>query len=300
MKIQPISFDSIGVRSMATFVETNDLKIFIDPGASLAPIRFGLKPHALELKRLDEHWEKIIRLAKESDILIITHYHYDHHNPWENLEIYKDKILLIKHPTENINFSQKKRAAYFLKQIEGLPKKVEYADGREFEFGGTRIKLSKAVYHGISPKLGYVLEVLIDDGEHKFIHTSDVEGPTQADQVKFILENKPNLVFLDGPLSYMLYRFGRENLRKSVENMVKIIEKCPLEALVIDHHFLRDLKWKEKIQKVFEAAKKKRIKVQCIAEYLNKPIEMFEARRKELYEKYPDMKYKSKRKVFEE
>jgi len=299
LKINPIAFDSMGVRSMCTQVITKDVNILIDPGVSLAPSRFRLPPHPIELKRMDSDWEKILKLSKEADVLIITHYHFDHFS-WETPTQFKNKILLIKHPTENINFSQKKRAAYFLKQIEGLPKKVEYADGREFEFGGTRIKLSKAVYHGISPKLGYVLEVLIDDGEHKFIHTSDVEGPTQPDQVKFILENKPNLVFLDGPLSYMLYRFGRENLRKSVENMVKIIEKCPLEALVIDHHFLRDLKWKEKIQKVFEVAKKKRIKVQCVAEYLNKPIEMFEARRKELYEKYPDMKYKSKRKVFEE
>jgi len=285
MKILPISFDSMGTRSMATFVETKDVKIFIDPGVSLAPVRYGLPPHEKEIKKMEKDWKEIIKLGKKSDVLIITHYHYDHHNPNEGLHIYKNKVVLLKHPTEKINFSQKGRAAYFLNQIKGLPKKIEYADGKEFKFGKTKIKCSKPVFHGTNPRLGYVFEVLIDDGKYKFIHTSDVEGPSQEDQVKFILENKPNLIFLDGPLSYMMYRFGTENMKKSVQNMVKIIEKCPLEALVIDHHFLRDLKWKEKIAKVFKTGKKKKVKVQCAAEFLGKPIEMLEARRKELYEK---------------
>lgn len=31
MKIIPIAFDSLGTRGMATYVETKDVKIFIDP-----------------------------------------------------------------------------------------------------------------------------------------------------------------------------------------------------------------------------------------------------------------------------
>ena len=283
MEIIPVAFDSFGTRSMATFVETKDVKIFIDPGVSLAPIRYGLKPHPIELKRLEEHWKEIVKLSKECDVLIITHYHYDHHDPNRNLEIYEEKIVLIKHPTEKINFSQKGRAAYFLEQIKDLPKKIEYADGREFEFGETRIKCSQPVFHGTNARLGYVFEVLIDDGEYKFIHTSDVEGPSQNDQLNFILENKPNLVFLDGPLSYMIYRFGVDNLRKSIENMKKIIRECPLDALVVDHHFLRDLKWRERIKDIFEIARERKVKVMTAAEYIGKEIEMLEAHRKELY-----------------
>ena len=287
MKISIIASDSLGTRSMATFVETEDVKILIDPGVSLAPIRFGLEPHPIELKRMEEHWKKIVRLAEKSNILIITHYHYDHYNPNDRLEIYKNKEVFIKHPTEKINYSQKGRAAYFQEQIKGLPKKLEYADGKEFKFGKTRIKFSQPVFHGTNPRLGYVIEVLIDDENYKFIHTSDVEGPSQKDQTDFILENKPNLVFLDGPLSYMMYRFGVQNMKKSVENMIKIVENCPLDALIVDHHFLRDLKWKERIAKVFEVAGKKKVKVETAAEFSGKPIEMLEAHRKELYEKYP-------------
>ncbi|WP_286244027.1 hypothetical protein [Methanobacterium ferruginis] len=43
MKIVPLAFESMGVRSMATFLET-DQKILVDPGTSIAPKRFGF-PH---------------------------------------------------------------------------------------------------------------------------------------------------------------------------------------------------------------------------------------------------------------
>jgi len=283
MKIIPIAFETLGTRGMATFVKTKDVKIFIDPGVALAPKRYGLPPHPIELKREEEHWKQIVKFATKSDVLIITHYHYDHHNPWKNLEIYKKKTILVKHPTEKINKSQKQRSAFFLEQIKGLPKTIEYADGNEYEFGDTKVKFSGPVFHGTNPRLGYVVETLIDDDDYRFLHTSDVEGPSQDDQLDFILKNKPNLVFLDGPLSYMIYRFGNKNMEKSVENMIKIVNIC--DELIVDHHFLRDLKWKERIVEVFEAAKEKKVEVKTVADYLGKKIDCLEARRKELYGK---------------
>jgi hypothetical protein len=250
------------------------------------------------LKRLGEHWNEIVKLAKKSEVLIITHYHYDHHNPWENLEIYDGKTVLIKHPTENINYSQKGRSAFFLEQIKDRPKKLEYADGKKYQFGDTKLEFC-TVFHGTNPRLGFVNEVFVDD-VFKFIHTSDVEGPNSDEQTGFILDKKPNLVFSDGPLSYIMYRFGTKAMNSSVENMIKIIEKCPLEAFITDHHFLRDLRWRDKIQKVFEVAEKKKVKVGTVADYLGKPIDMLEAHRKELFQKYPDMKVTVRKKMFED
>ena len=68
MKIIPIAFDSFGVRSMATYVET-DKKILIDPGAALGPSRFGLPPSKQELKMLDKLTKEIINYAKKAEIL---------------------------------------------------------------------------------------------------------------------------------------------------------------------------------------------------------------------------------------
>jgi predicted metallo-beta-lactamase superfamily hydrolase len=169
---------------MATFIGTKDCKVLIDPGVALCPIRNGLPPHQLEYDRMDIHWRKIKSYAKKADVLIVTHYHYDHHDPDEP-EIYKNKILLTKHPKKKINKSQKKRSAFFLEELGELPKKIEFSDGKEFSFGKTTVRFSKAVPHGTNTKLGYVTQVCIDDGKDRFIYTSDVQGPALDEQVKF-------------------------------------------------------------------------------------------------------------------
>jgi len=285
-KIVPLAFDSFGVRSMATFVETSDLKILIDPGVSLAPLRYGLEPHPLELQRLDETWETIKQYAEDSDVLIVTHYHYDHHDP-NHPELYKAKRVFIKHPTENINKSQKSRAAFFLEAIKGLPKKIEISDGNTFLLGKTRIAFSKAVCHGTNPRLGYVTEVSIKSNNEKFLHTSDVEGPSLEEQIKFILKEKPDVLFVDGPMTYMLgYRYSFKSLEISNNNLVKAMREAGLQTLVLDHHFLRDLKYKTRIKPVYEAAEKYDVKVLTAAEFCGRKIEMLEALRKELYAKY--------------
>jgi hypothetical protein len=276
MKIIPLAFDSLGTRSMATLVET-DIRILIDPSAALGPSRYGLAPHKLEWQRLEEHLETIEKYAKKTDILIVTHYHYDHHNP-DMPEIFSGKIAIVKHPKEKINLSQKQRAKYFLDLIQ--PEKLLIADGNEFVFGNTRIKFSKPVFHGTNPKLGYVVQVCIEYEKEKFLFSSDIEGPAISEQAEFILREKPNVVFIDGPMTYMLgYRYSFENFNKAISNLKKIAKI--VEVLVLDHHLLRDLEWREKIKEV------EKIKhVMSAAEFAGKKEELLEARRKELYEKF--------------
>ncbi|MHA1835595.1 MAG: MBL fold metallo-hydrolase [Candidatus Odinarchaeia archaeon] len=292
MKITPLAFESMGTRSMSTFIETSNVKILIDPGVALAPSRFGLPPHPIELNQRRLHWSKIVKYALKADILIITHYHYDHFNPFDDLNIYRNKILLTKHPKENINFSQKKRSRFFLDNIEGLPSMIEFSDGKVFTFGKTVIKFSKPVYHGTNPRLGYVTQVLIDDGERRLIHTSDIEGPCIDNQFNFIYENNPELIILDGPMIYMLgYRYSKKCLDISIENLSKIISLPSLKTLIIDHHTLRDIDWKNKFNELFHKAKKSNVKITTAAQYINQPDTLLEALRKELYERNPPSTY---------
>jgi predicted metallo-beta-lactamase superfamily hydrolase len=287
MKILPIACDSLGTRSMCTFVSTKDTTIILDPSVSLAPTRYNLPPHPFELKRMDEHWKDVVKHAKLSDIIVITHYHYDHHNPEDCLDIYKGKIVFVKHPTESINKSQNKRANYFLKKIEGLAKEIIFSDGKSLSFGTTTITFSPPVFHGTDSKLGYVTEVLIDDGQ-RFIFTSDVEGPAIQEQLDFILKNKPNIVLIDGPLSSMLgFKYSQANLDASNKNIIRIINECPIECLIIDHHLLRDLKWRERIASVFAESQKKGTRVISAAEFSGKAIDILEAKRRELYKDHP-------------
>jgi len=287
MKIELLASDSMGTRSMATYVETDDVKMLIDPGVALGPKRYGLPPHPLEHQKLEEDWKLIKSYAERCDVLIVTHYHYDHHSP-EEPEIYEGKLALLKHPTQNINRSQRGRASYFIEKLGELPERIEYCDGRSFKFGDTELVFSKAVYHGTNPRLGYVTEVAVSCGEECFLFSSDVEGPSVDEQADFILQQNPDIVYIDGPMSYMLgYRYAQASLEKSVENLAKILEETKVKTLVLDHHLLRDLEWRQKLSRVFEVAKALGKRVMSAAQFEGKEELMLEARRKELYEKFP-------------
>lgn len=288
MKITPLAFESLGVRSQATLVETKDVRILIDPAVSLAPRRYGLPPHQIEVDRLTELAKKIYQIGKDVDIIIVTHYHYDHHDPGYviPIEIYKDKTLFIKDPSNNINNSQKyRRAPRFLKAIKDKPKSINVADGKEFRFGSTKLFFSNAVPHGADERLGYVIQVGISDQDGTVIFTSDIEGAPKDQHLEFTLKVRPNYVVIDGPLSYLLGRALSENdLDKAVKNM-ELIVKNGLEYAIIDHHVLRDLNADNVLEPVKSIAKDTGCKVVSAAEYLSVEPELLEAHRRELFQK---------------
>lgn len=283
MKIVPISFDSLGVRSMATYVETADVSLLIDPGVALAPNRYSYPPHPIEIKVMMHYWNEIKKYAKKADILIVTHYHYDHHNP-EEPDIYKGKTVYLKDPKKKINKSQEKRSKYFIKKLGDLPKSIESAEGKELKVGETRIKFSPlGIPHGPDEKLGCVVMTVVNSGGKKFIHTSDVEGATVKSQRDFIIAEKPDILLIDGPLTWL----GLHS-----RSMAEIVKKSKIKHFIVDHHFLRDPKWKEKMADVYKIAKERGTKVECAAEYLGKDIIMYEPFRKKLFEEHPAKKEK--------
>jgi len=283
MKILPLASDSMGVRSMATFVETNGLKIMIDPGVALGPMRDGLPPHREEIKKMEEDMEKIKDFLRISDIVIITHYHYDHFNP-KMADFLKGKKLFFKDWEKMINRSQWGRASNFLRILKGIELEPVSADGKDFQISDVNLSFSQPVTHGVSSKLGYVIEVYIEGDGESFLFTSDVQGPCREEQISFILSKKPNTIYIDGPLSYLLGKaFEIEDLKISLKNLKKIMEIDELKLIIVDHHLLRDLKWRELIGDVIEMGEKNGVKVLTAAEFLGKENQLLEARRKELY-----------------
>ena len=285
--VKPLAFDSMGVRSMATYVETRDARIVIDPGVALAPRRFGLPPHDLERRRLMELARVVEEHARIADVIIVTHYHYDHHDLGKriSLEIYDGKLVFVKNPEENINRSQAEvRAPRFLRAIRGRPRRLEYADGNSLKIGNTEILFSEAVPHGSDPRLGYVVQVAVREGDEVFLYTSDVEGPALREQLKFALEVNPTMAYVDGPMTYMLgYRYSEESLRTAIENLVTLIEETDLRTLVLDHHFARDLECWDHVDEVVGAARGWGIRLVSAAEEAGESVRMLEAMRRELY-----------------
>jgi len=287
LEVRLLAFDSMGVRSMATLITTRDLRLMIDPGVALAPYRYGLPPHPIEVERMNSSWQLIADELVDCSHVVVTHYHYDHHEP-DSPELLVGKSVYVKHPTQNINFSQRRRAAFFLAKIREAGGSYEYADGRVMKVGSTTISISHPVPHGVNTKLGYVVMVSVDDGDSKVLYTSDVEGPSLDEQVDIVLREKPNILILDGPMTYMLgYRYSQASLEASINNMVRIIRETPVEIMVVEHHFMRDLEYKQRIKRVYEEAEDRGVKVLSAAEFEGKPIEMLEAHRRELYESIP-------------
>jgi len=278
MKIIPLASDSLGIRSMATYLETKDCKIMIDPSAAIGPKRYGLSPHKKELDELKKTKEKISGYAKDCDIIIISHYHYDHYDPDE--KFYKGKKVFAKNIYNFINKSQKQRGEDFKTKVENKCELI-YCDNSKHRIGDTKIIFSPPFFHGPEKvRLGYVIMTAVDYKDKKILHTSDVQGPVSTQAKDYIINQKPDLIILDGPPINMLgFRFSRKNLQLASDNLIEIFKKLKC-SIILDHHLLRDLRYREIFSEPYKIGGKK---VKTFAEYLDKENNTLEANRKKLW-----------------
>ena len=72
IRLVPLAAESLGVRSMCTYVETPDVRILLDAGASLCPNRFRLPPHPEEIKAIDLCRRKIAEAADKAEIVTLS------------------------------------------------------------------------------------------------------------------------------------------------------------------------------------------------------------------------------------
>jgi hypothetical protein len=295
MKVRILASDSMGVRSMATYIETRDVKIFIDPGVALAPRRYGLPPHPIEIDERDRVWSEIVSYADKSDIIIVTHYHFDHFNPNDALDnVYGGKRVYLKDPDNNINPSQIRRSHLLLHRFEELELSPEIyvADDSEMYVGDTYIAFSKPFPHGHDSRLGYVIMVYVSDGDEGFIFSSDVEGPYSDDAVEFIGRFKPDTLFLDGPMTYLVgMRLDEEVIDTGLLNIARIIVDYGVGNIILDHHFMRDINYVSWLDKLFinlgEFSNVRGFRILTAAEYMERDIKLLEAIRDQLYRDYP-------------
>ena len=280
MKVVPMASDSLGVRSMATYVETKDCKILIDPSAALGPKRYGLPPAEQEMVALEKTKNEIAKTAKQCNILVISHYHYDHYDP--SAGFYKDKKVFAKDINKNINKSQQKRGTDFKKIVEDSCDLI-YCDDSKHNVGNTELIFSPPFFHGPeNVRLGYVIMTTIDDGEKRLLHASDVQGPVTKSAKEYIVSQSPDLLIMDGPPTIFLgWKFSMQNLQDAADNLVEIKEKLDCD-IILDHHLLRDLNYKTTFPQPYLASGKK---VKTFAEYLGKENNTLEAHRKELWGK---------------
>ncbi len=264
---------------MATLIVTRDARIFVDPSAALAPVRYGLPPHRLELDALEDSIHRVESELKDADIVVVTHYHYDHHDPGFKIpaERYSSKLVLVKDPLRNINVSQRIRASRFLRVLRAAGARVQVADGQKVRVGRTEVTFSVPIPHGNTTKLGYVLMLRVEEGGDSVGYSSDVEGPLDGRVVDFLCGSRITIV--DGPPTYLVGRaYTREDVDRAVDNLARL-SRC-VEVLVVDHHLMRDLNYPALFVRVSELSGRQPISA---AELLGRQPSLLEARRRELY-----------------
>src|SRR5712664_4902518 len=130
MKVIPLAAESLGVRSMATYVEAGRTGILIDPGAALAASRFNLPPADEEWEALRRANDRVSAYAARADLIFVSHYHEEHfrHDP----AAYAGRWVLAKDPRRMIAGAQARRASELWREIGGVAR-LESADGRAYE-----------------------------------------------------------------------------------------------------------------------------------------------------------------------
>jgi len=298
MQILPIQCESLGTRSLATLVETPDVKILLDPGCALG-IRYKLMPHPIEYELVRNTTEEIcFEFASNVDAIFISHYHFDHliasftnfafrwHTPELAESLYTDKIIYAKHPRFNINLSQRKRGHRFEKFVSPLAKQLNWCDDLDFSFGDTIIQFSSPVWHGVeNSRLGYVIQCCIKQNDKTFVFAPDSQCLNQP-AINWILAQNPDLLLVGGPPLHLLgYRITQETLNIAKLNLFQLAQQVP--QVLVDHHLLRSLEWRDWLHEIIDTAERENHRCECIANYRNIPLSLLEARRKELYEQDP-------------
>lgn len=156
----------------------------------------------------------------------------------------------------------KKRAVKWNKNPE-IPelkfKKIEvkYPEGKEFYFGKTTLRFTAPLFHGIEfSRVGWIFATVIEYGDKKLIHSSDMNGPVIEDYAEWIIKENPNILILDGPMTYMFgYLLNRINLNRAISNVLRIINETDTELIIYDHHLPREKKFIENTKDVWKSAK---------------------------------------------
>jgi len=282
MNIEIIGTESFGVRGMCCFVETKSRKILIDPGIALGYTRYGLLPHPYQAAAGEAIQKKIIKKWSEATDIVISHFHGDHvplsdANPYQ-LDLKKliginlDVRIWTK-ALSHLSLIERKREESF---SSILNKDLIEAEGKK----DSVLAFSKQVPHGNDGNAVTVMMTRIEE-DCVFVHASDIQL-LNSESVLKIIEWEPDIAFVGGPPLYLSERISKKQINKARSNAIKLSQY--IDVLIIDHHLMRNIDGERWLERLNSNTEKKII---CGADFMKKPRELLEARRRSLYKDMP-------------
>jgi predicted metallo-beta-lactamase superfamily hydrolase len=277
MLVTPLAAESLGARSLATYVECGETRVLIDPGATLAANRFGLAPAEEEWEALRRANDRISAYAARASMVFVSHYHEEHfrHDP----ALYAGRRLWAKDPKRHVEGRQALRAVAFWRALAGHAE-PQVAEGRRIETADAVLEASPPLSHGPhGTSLGYVVALTIEDRREgtRFVHASDVQGPLSPVAAAYLARQRPTLLCLSGPPAYLEAQLGTDLIERGIEHLLRIIDQTGCRV-ILDHYALRDAAYPERFRRLWETGR-----VVTAAGFLGLTDTPLEARRVELW-----------------
>jgi len=70
------------------------------------------------------------------------------------------------------------------------------------------------------------------------VHASDVQGPLSAVAAAYLIRERPDLLYLSGPPTYLESQLGPALIDHGVEQLLRVIDQTGCRV-ILDHHALR-------------------------------------------------------------
>jgi predicted metallo-beta-lactamase superfamily hydrolase len=277
VKIIPLAADSLGVRSMATYIEAGTTGVLIDPGATLAPARYGLPPSAEEWEALKRANDRISAYATRARYVFVSHYHEDHFR--SDPVSYEGRVVLAKDPRRMVSGAQARRAGELWTAL-GDRARVQPADGAALTTPDLDLRVSPPLPHGMEgTTLGYVVALTVSDfREHqRFVFASDVQGPLSPVAAAWLIQQRPTTLYLSGPPSYVERDVGTAAIDRGVDNLRRILDATGCRV-IMDHYAMRDPRFATRFEGLWATGR-----VVTAAAHLGVDAQPLEARRDRLW-----------------
>ena len=130
-----------------------------------------------------------------------------------------------------------------------------------------------------------MVRILSEEGTVVF--TSDVQGPADPEALRVLEEwsrPRPDIVVVGGPPTYFAgFKVPVRAVEAGLAGLKRLITLLRPRVVVVDHHLLRDINYSEKIAEHYEAARDAGVRLVTAAEFMGRPVNQLEARRRELW-----------------
>lgn len=282
MRVEILGTESMGVRGMCCVVHTGNRQIVIDPGVALGYQRSGLLPHPIQVAAGEDLRDGIVGSLKTATDIVISHFHGDH-MPLTDANPYQLSLASVADLLQSQNL--------WVKGLDEEKPRIAERRGRLLNTIGRtappcngqvhgQITFSESMPHGLPDRpMGTVMMTRIEENADVFVHASDIQlladGP-----VSQILDWAPTILFVSGPALYRnLTSSELAATRRRAKALADKVEVC-----VLDHHLLRS---KEGIEWLDTLIVDTRGRIQCAADFMKQQRRFLEARRSELYQRFP-------------